>query len=320
MQLYSYSFSLSQDKNFRFAHTSIYIIFAAIKLKKTNKNNYMNNSIFANRSVGSIVNENYAAARIFKSFGIDFCCGGSAMLADACRTAGVEIEKVCEALDKNEATKCDSIPFASWPTDLLIDYVLKIHHRNIRSKGPQLLADILYRFLERYWGDGAQVAIIANGVYQKTFHDIRSFHDIGRRLAVCDFDAKLSQLGFAASDFTLVPSLFEPCGLPQMQGPIYGSLPIVHNTGGLHDTVEMIDVENHTGNGFIFDNYDSQGLFWAMDRAMDFWRRDTEVKNAEISRVMTESLGRFSHEVCAKHYIELYEKMLHRHLVRSFAE
>ena len=102
----------------------------------------MNNSIFANRSVGSIVNENYAAARIFKSFGIDFCCGGSAMLADACRTAGVEIEKVCEALDKNEATKCDSIPFASWPTDLLIDYVLKIHHRNIRSKGPQLLADI----------------------------------------------------------------------------------------------------------------------------------------------------------------------------------
>ena len=188
------------------------------------------------------------------------------------------------------------------------------------QKGPQLLADILYRFLERYWGDGAQVAIIANGAYQRPFHEIRGFHDIGKRLAVCDFDGKLSQLGFAGSDFTLVPSLFEPCGLPQMQGPIYGSLPIVHNTGGLHDTVEMMDVANRTGNGFIFDTYDSGGLFWAMDRAMDFWRLDESVKTAEISRVMEQSLGRFSHEVCAKQYIDLYEKMLHRHLVRSFAE
>jgi glycogen synthase len=188
------------------------------------------------------------------------------------------------------------------------------------QKGPQLLADILYRFLERYWGDGAQVAIVANGAYQRPFHEIRGFHDIGKRLAVCDFDGKLSQLGFAGSDFTLVPSLFEPCGLPQMQGPIYGSLPIVHNTGGLHDTVEMMDVANRTGNGFIFDTYDSGGLFWAMDRAMDFWRLDESVKTAEISRVMEQSLGRFSHEVCAKQYIDLYEKMLHRHLVRSFAE
>ena len=107
-----------------------------IKNLDTNEDGKFDTSyIFANRSVGSIVNENYAAARIFKSFGIDFCCGGSAMLADACRTAGVEIEKVCEALDKNEATKCDSIPFASWPTDLLIDYVLKIVYNIIRQRG-----------------------------------------------------------------------------------------------------------------------------------------------------------------------------------------
>ena len=102
----------------------------------------MNNSNFANRSVASIVNENFAAARVFKYFGIDFCCSGGATLADACRIAGADIESVCQALAENDDAKRGAIPFASWPTDLLIDYVLKIHHRGIRTKGPRLLEDI----------------------------------------------------------------------------------------------------------------------------------------------------------------------------------
>ena len=55
----------------------------------------------------------------------------------------------------------------------------------------------------------------------------------------------------------LMPSLFEPCGLPQMQAPIYGSLAVAHNTGGLHDTVEHLDWNAGRGNGFVFDTYDS---------------------------------------------------------------
>ena len=79
--LFYYSFQLSCDKKIRFVDALICIIFAAIKLKKTNeKDNAMNNSNYANRSVSSIVNENYAAARVFKYFGIDFCCGGGALL------------------------------------------------------------------------------------------------------------------------------------------------------------------------------------------------------------------------------------------------
>ena len=141
--LFYYSFQLSCDKKIRFVDALICIIFAAIKLKKTNKkDNAMNNSNYANRSVSSIVNENYAAARVFKYFGIDFCCGGGALLADACRAAGADFDRVCEALAENDGAKGGAIPFASWPTDLLIDYVLKIHHRDIRTKGPQLLKDI----------------------------------------------------------------------------------------------------------------------------------------------------------------------------------
>ncbi len=185
------------------------------------------------------------------------------------------------------------------------------------QKGPQLLTDIAYRFLEKYHAQGAQLAIIANGPYQQPFWDIQNFHGISNRLAVRNFDGRLSQLGFAASDFTLMPSLFEPCGLPQMQAPIYGSLAIAHNTGGLHDTVDPLDWNASTGNGFRFDTYDSGGLFWAMDQAMAFYSEPREVREREVKRIMIESAARFSHKACAREYIKLYEKMLDRPLVRQ---
>lgn len=184
------------------------------------------------------------------------------------------------------------------------------------QKGPQLLTDITFRFLDKYAKDGAQIAVIANGAYQKCFRDIQSFHGIYKRLAIHDFDGRLSQLGFAASDFTLMPSLFEPCGLPQMQAPIYGSLAVAHNTGGLHDTVEPLDWNKSVGNGFRFDTYDSNGLFWAMDQAMAFYHQPREIREREIARIMTESIRRFSHQACAKEYIKLYERMLDRALVK----
>ena len=187
------------------------------------------------------------------------------------------------------------------------------------QKGPQLLTDITYRFLEKYHDQGAQLAIIANGPYQQPFWDIQSFHGISNRLAVHNFDGRLSQLGFAASDFTLMPSLFEPCGLPQMQAPIYGSLAIAHNTGGLHDTVFPLDWENSQGNGFVFDTYDSGGLLWAMEKAMEFYMQPADVKDRQIRRIMIDAVARFSHKEVARQYIELYEKMLDRPLVKREA-
>jgi glycogen synthase len=176
----------------------------------------------------------------------------------------------------------------------------------------------LYRFFSRHWRQRVQVAVVANGSFQQPFRDILRFHELYGRLAVCDFNQALSKLGFAASDFTLVPSLFEPCGLPQMVGQLYGSLPVVHDTGGLHDTVEHLDVAADKGNGFVFRIYDSRGLEWAMDKALEFYKLPTEVRERQIARVMREGRARFNHDVCAKAYINIYEPMLHRPLVRSF--
>ena len=183
------------------------------------------------------------------------------------------------------------------------------------QKGPQLFTDILYQVVSSYWQDELQIVVVADGPYQEHFHDVVRHHDLHQRVAVCDFDEELSHLGYAASDFTLMPSLFEPCGLPQMVGAIYGSLPIVHDTGGLHDTISHLNTNSHTGNGFVFEIYGSDGLRWAIDQAMAFYRQAADIKGAETERVMTASAMQFTHCVTAKHYFGLYEKMLQRPLV-----
>ena len=186
------------------------------------------------------------------------------------------------------------------------------------QKGCQLMAHILYDVVSSYWDDGLQIAFIANGSYQKPFHDIVRFHDFGNRVAVCDFDENLSHLAYAASDFILMPSLFEPCGLPQMISAIYGSLPIAHDTGGLHDTVTPLDPAANTGNGFLFADYDPSALRWAIDQAIAFYRQPAEVRAAQIERIMRASSQQFTHSVNARHYFKIYETMLRRPIVPHF--
>ena len=102
-----------------------------------------------------------------------------------------------------------------------------------------------------------------------------------------------------------------------MTSPLYGSLPIVHATGGLYDTIRPLDVEHSTGNGFRFEEYGSKGLRWAIDQAMAFHALPAETREREIRRIMEESGREFSHKEVARRYIEIYEDMLERPLVEK---
>jgi starch synthase len=159
------------------------------------------------------------------------------------------------------------------------------------------------------------VIFVANGDYQQIFHDIVNHHQFQSRVAVCDFSEQLEHLAYGAADFVLMPSLFEPCGLPQMIGQIYGALPVAMDTGGLHDTVTHLDPARDTGNGFLFQNYDSGGLRWAMDQAMEFYQMPADMKQRQIARIMRQSMTTFTHDVNARQYMALYEKMLERPLI-----
>lgn len=198
----------------------------------------------------------------------------------------------------------ENAPIFFWPSRL-----------DVIQKGCQLLAEICYRTISTFWDQNLQIVFVANGDYKMHFEAIARFHDLGDRVAVCDFDEGLSRLAFGSSDFVLMPSRFEPCGLPQMIGCLYGALPIVHNTGGLRDTIRHINVEESTGNGFSFETYDSTGLFWAIEQAMAFYNLPGAIKEEQIKRIMNHAAATFTHDVTARQYIDLYERMLKRPLV-----
>jgi starch synthase len=183
------------------------------------------------------------------------------------------------------------------------------------QKGCQLLTEILYQVVSKYWEKNLEFVFVADGPSQKHFKDIVRFHGLHQRVAVCNFNEQLSRIAYGASDFVLMPSRFEPCGLPQMIGPIYGALPIARNTGGLHDTVSHLDVKKNKGNGFLFNDFDSNGLFWAIDQAMAFYASPLKLRRDQIRRIMDQSRRRFSYDNTARQYISLYERMLKRPLV-----
>jgi starch synthase/alpha-amylase len=198
----------------------------------------------------------------------------------------------------------DMAPIFFWPSRL--DPI---------QKGCQLLGDILYDIISDYWSQNLQVVFVANGNYQTVFRDIVNQHGFHKRVAIYDFDFRLEHQAYAACDFILMPSSFEPCGLPQMIAPIYGTLPVAHDTGGIHDTISHLDVAQDSGNGFLFKTFNSSGLLWAVQQAMRFYNLPQKVKHNQIRRIMKESADTFTHARTARQYIELYERMLQRPLI-----
>ena len=92
---------------------------------------------------------------------------------------------------------------------------------------------------------------------------------------------------------------------------------MAHDTGGIHDTVTDLNVKKNTGNGFLFKNFDSNGLMWAIRQAMSFYNLAREEKKKQIKRIMTESAAGFTHANTARQYIQLYEMMLRRPLINA---
>jgi starch synthase len=122
------------------------------------------------------------------------------------------------------------------------------------------------------------------------------------------YDESLSHRMYAASDFLLMPSLFEPCGLNQMIAFAYGSLPIVHRVGGLADTVKKFEnyKEGSTlGYGIVFNAPTSRSFFSAVQKSCELYadkKRFEEIANHNME-------CDFSWSESAKVYSRLYENI-----------
>jgi starch synthase len=109
----------------------------------------------------------------------------------------------------------------------------------------------------------------------------------------------------------LMPSLFEPCGLPHMMALRYGTIPIVRQTGGLADVVQDFDPSSKTGNGFVFRAPDFKEMLHAVGRALETYHQSPD-RWQELMTTAMQARDRHGHDftwtTAAKRYLtELYE-------------
>ena len=155
-----------------------------------------------------------------------------------------------------------------------------------------------------------QMAFIADGEknYENALRNIAL--DSEGWVSYSGFDGILEKQAFAGGDFLLMPSLYEPCGLPQMTCKRYGTLPVVRNTGGLADTVKHLDLEKNTGSGFVFDVVDRTGFEYAIEESLSFYTSGPEIRNPIIKRVMEQGVKEHNLEKTAEQYLEIYDKLV----------
>ena len=181
--------------------------------------------------------------------------------------------------------------------------MLGVISRLVDQKGINLILQASYELVNR----GVQLVILGTGDY----HYENVFKDLAYRYpenisANILFDDGLAQKIYAGSDMFLMPSLFEPCGLGQLFAMSYGTVPVTRTTGGLVDTVQMFDSSTGKGNGFQFQDYDSNGLKWAVDRALEVYKNKENWDKVVMNAINT----RFSWEKSAEEYIDLYKKIV----------
>jgi len=172
-------------------------------------------------------------------------------------------------------------------------------------KGLDLLVHIARRLM---WEQECQLLILGTGEahFERFFEDLaREFPD--RVAAKITFNLGLAARIYAGGDIYLMPSKSEPCGLSQMNAMRYGTVPVVHATGGLKDTVPGVDEKGENGLGFTFQSYNADDFYEAVKRCLDLYHQDPEGFQALQKTDMEQD---FSWNVPAGRYMEQFHRRL----------
>ena len=174
-------------------------------------------------------------------------------------------------------------------------------------KGLDLLCYIARRLM---WEQDCQLLILGTGEaqYEEFFKGLAAeFPD--QVAAKITFNLGLAARIYAGGDIYLMPSKSEPCGLSQMNAMRYGTVPVVHATGGLKDTVPGADENGNGGLGFTFQSYNGEDFMSAVERCLNLYNNDREGFRALQYRDMTQD---FSWNVPAGRYMDLFHHMLNQ--------
>ena len=181
--------------------------------------------------------------------------------------------------------------------------VIGMISRLVDQKGFDLIESAIHRML------ALDIGLVVLGVgesrYEEFFRQLRERY-AGRVGVTIGFDNVLAHKIEAGSDMFLMPSRFEPCGLNQMYSLRYGTVPVVHATGGLDDNVQAYDAVSGQGNGFKFEAYDAEALLAALQRALRLYG-----DRASWERLRRRGMqADFSWAKSAQTYTELYARSL----------
>jgi starch synthase len=165
--------------------------------------------------------------------------------------------------------------------------------------------DLLLSAVDELVRLGVNIAVLGKG--EEQYHTAflkKAKQHAGRVQATVGFEDELAHRIYAAADFFLMPSRYEPCGIGQLIAMRYGSVPIARMTGGLADTIDDYDHLEGKGSGFLFRDYTSTALLDAVKRALCVYT-DARNMKALIRAVMAQD---FSWKASAQKYRELYRK------------
>ena len=174
--------------------------------------------------------------------------------------------------------------------------------RLAKEKGADMLPDLITSFLEA--GNEANFIVLGTGdpYLHHVFNHLKG-RFVGYFNTSLQYNEKLAHQIYAGSDFLLMPSRVEPCGLNQMYALKYGTIPIVRRTGGLNDTV--VDVGEPDGYGVCFNQFSLEDAYHAVSRAHSMYKIKDHMK---IFRNRAVALD-FSWDKSADKYIELYQSL-----------
>ncbi|MCF0142030.1 MAG: glycogen/starch synthase, partial [Parasporobacterium sp.] len=172
--------------------------------------------------------------------------------------------------------------------------------RLVEQKGIELVKQILPGLMDM----GVQLVVFGQGEQQY----IDFFNDACRRWPgqigfSSDYNDQVASEIFAGADMYLMPSRFEPCGLSQMMAMRYGTVPIVHETGGLKDSVRPYSNFDGEGDGFSFSSYEAKDLYLTILEAVKIYFCDRDTFSKLRKRCMTKD---FTWEKSAAQYNRMY--------------
>lgn len=178
--------------------------------------------------------------------------------------------------------------------------------RLTHQKGVELVISEMPRLLSM----GAKLIVLGSG--EKELED--GLRDLQARypencVVYIGYNNALAHSIYAGSDFFLMPSLFEPCGIGQMIAHRYGSLPIARDTGGLHDSIiSYSEKKLDKANGFLFKDYSSSSFSRALSRSFDVYHVPSKMDQMTLNAIEADH----SWDTSAKKYMELFHSLLEK--------